>query len=132
MVMNWQNAALGLAGAIGAGTAVVHGVLTQRLMVRPIAALFESDGRTSTTIRRVVSLSLHFSTIVWFLGGLALIAASLWFGRDAKLATGLFVGSTFLLGAVGNLWATRGHHPGWMLMAAAVILIAFGLGKSGG
>jgi hypothetical protein len=79
-----------------------------------------------------VSLSLHFSTIVWFLGGLALIAASLWFGRDAKLATGLFVGSTFLLGAVGNLWATRGHHPGWMLMAAAVILIAFGLGKSGG
>ena len=130
--MNWQSTALGLAGAIGAGTAVVHGILTQRLMVRPIEALFESDGRTSATIRRVVQLSLHFSTIVWFLGGLALIAAALWFEPDARRATGLLVGGTFLLGALGNLWATRGHHPGWMLMAAAVILIAFGLGRSGG
>jgi hypothetical protein len=132
MVMTWQNAALGLAGAIGAATAVVHGILTQRLMVRPIEALFEGDGRVSATIRRVVPLALHFSTVVWFLGGLALIAAALWFDQDARRATGLLVGGTFLLGALGNLWATRGHHPGWMLMAAAVILIAFAVGKSGG
>ncbi len=51
--MNWQNAALGLAGVIGSGTAVVHGILTQRLMVRPIEALFLSDGRTSGTVRRL-------------------------------------------------------------------------------
>jgi len=132
MVMNWQNAALGLAGVIGSGTAVVHGILTQRLMVRPIEALFLSDGRTSATIRRLMPLALHFSTIVWFLGGLALIAAAIWFDQDARRATGLFVGSTYLFGALANLWGTRGHHPGWMLMAAALILIAFGLGKSGG
>jgi hypothetical protein len=125
MVMNWQNAALGLAGVIGSGTAVVHGILTQRLMVRPIEALFLSDGRTSATIRRLVPLALHFSTIVWFLGGLALIAAAIWFDQDARRATGLLVGSTYLFGALGNLWGTRGHHPGWMLMAAALILIAF-------
>jgi hypothetical protein len=132
MVMNWQNAALGLAGVIGSGTAVVHGILTQRLMVRPIEALFLNAGRTSATIRRMVPLALHFSTIVWFLGGLALIAAALWFDRDARLATGLFVGSTYLFGALGNLWGTRGRHPGWMLMAAALILIAFAVGKFGG
>jgi hypothetical protein len=132
MVMNWQNAALGLAGVIGSGTAVVHGILTQRLMVRPIEALFLADKRTSAPIRRLVPLLLHFSTIVWFLGGLALIAAALWFDRDARLATGLFVGSTYLFGTLGNLWGTRGRHPGWMLMAAALILIAFGLNKSGG
>ncbi len=125
--MNWQNAALGLAGVIGSGTAVIHGILTQRLMVRPIEALFLTDKRTS-----LVPLLLHFSTIVWFLGGLALIAAALWFDRDARLATGLFVGSTYLFGTLGNLWGTRGRHPGWMLMAAALILIAFGLNKSGG
>ncbi len=130
--MNWQNAALGLAGVIGSGTAVVHGILTQRLMVRPIEALFLTDKRTSAPIRRLVPLLLHFSTIVWFLGGLALIAAALWFDRDARLATGLFVGSTYLFGTLGNLWGTRGRHPGWMLMAAALILIAFGLNKSGG
>jgi hypothetical protein len=101
-------------------------------MVRPIEALFLNAGRTSATIRRMVPLALHFSTIVWFLGGLALIAAALWFDRDARLATGLFVGSTYLFGALGNLWGTRGRHPGWMLMAAALILIAFAVGKFGG
>ena len=130
--MNWQNAALGLAGVIGSGTAVVHGVLTQRFMVRPIEALFLSDGRISAPVRRLVPLLLHFSTIVWFLGGLALIAAANWLGQDARLATGLFVGSTYLFGALGNLWGTRGRHPGWMLMAAALILIVFGVNKSGG
>jgi hypothetical protein len=132
MVMNWQNAALGLAGVIGSGTAVVHGILTQRLMVRPIEALFLNAGRTSATIRRLVPGLLHFSTIVWFLGGLALIAAALWFDRDAQRATGLFVGSTYLFGALGNLWGTRGRHPGWMLMAAALVLIAFAVGTSVG
>ena len=130
--MNWQNAALGLAGVIGSGTAVVHGILTQRLMVRPIEALFLSGGRISAPVRRLMPLLLHFSTIVWFLGGLALIAAALWFDRDARLATGLFVGSTYLFGALGNLWGTRGRHLGWMLLAAALILIAIAVGTSGG
>ena len=130
--MNWQSATLGMAGLIGSFVAVVHGILTQRRMVRPIEAFLLADRRTSAPIRRLVPLLLHFSTIVWFLGGLTLIAAAVWFDRDAKLATGLFVGSTYLLGALGNLWGTRGRHPGWMLMAAALILIVFGVNKSGG
>jgi hypothetical protein len=35
-----------------------------------------------------------------------------------------------LFGALGNLWVTRGLHPGWMLMTAALVLIAFGISKS--
>jgi hypothetical protein len=132
MVMNWQSATLGVAGIIGSGVAVVHGILTQRLMVRPIEEFFRADKRTAAPVRRLVPLLLHFSTIVWFLGGLALIAAAIWFDRDARLATGLFVGSTYLFGTLGNLWGTRGRHPGWMLMAAALILIVFGVSKSGG
>ena len=130
--MNWQSAALGMAGLIGSFVAVVHGILTQRRMVRPIEAFLLADRHTSAPITRLVPLLLHFSTIVWFLGGLTLIAAAILFDRDAKLATGLFVGSTYLLGALGNLWGTRGRHPGWMLMAAALILIVFGVSKSGG
>jgi hypothetical protein len=131
MVMNWQSAALGMAGVIGSGVAVVHGILTQRLMVRPIEALLLADRRASGAVRRLVPLLLHFSTIVWFLGGLALIAAANWFEQDARLATGLFVGSTYLFGALGNLWGNRGRHPGWILMAAALVLIVFGVGKIG-
>ena len=130
--MNWQSAALGMAGLIGSFVAVVHGILTQRRMVRPIETFLLADRRTSAPIRRLVPLLLHFSTIVWFLGGLTLIAAAVWFDRDAKLATGLFVGSTYLFGALVNLWGSRGRHPGWMLMAAALILIVFGVNKSGG
>jgi hypothetical protein len=130
--MNWQDAALVMAGVIGSGVAVVHGILTHRLMVRPLTELFLGDKRISAPIRRLVPLLLHLSTVSWFLGGLALIAAAIWFGQDARLATGLLVGSLYLYGAVGNLWATRGRHPGWMLYTAALVLIAFGLHKSGG
>ena len=90
-----------------------------------------ADKRIAAPIRRLVPLLLHFSTVSWLLGGFALIAAAIWFGRDARLATGLFVGSLYLFGALGNLWGTRGRHPGWMLMAAALVLIAFGVTQSG-
>jgi len=127
--MNWQNLALALAGVIGCGVAVVHGILVQRLMVEPFDELARVDKRITATIRRLVPMLLHFSTISWFVGGLALIAAAKWFERDARLATGLCVGSLYLFGALGNLWGTRGNHPGWMLMAAALVLIAFGISK---
>jgi len=130
--MEWQNATLALAGAIGSGVAVVHGILVQRLMVRPLGELLLENKRAAPAIRRLVPLLLHFSTIGWFLGGLALVAAAIWFSRDARLATGVGVGSLYLLGALGNLWATRGRHPGWMLMTAAVILILLSVGGTGG
>jgi hypothetical protein len=130
MVMNLQNAALAMAGVIGSGVAVVHGVLVQRLMVKPFEEFALADGRIGPSIRRLVPLLLHFSTISWFLGGLALIAAARWLEGDARLATGVFVGGLYLFGAIGNLWGTRGLHPGWMLMAVALVLIAFGISKS--
>jgi len=127
--MHWQNAALAMAGVIGSGVAVVHGILVQRLMVRPFEELALADGRIGVPIRRLVPPLLHFSTISWFLGGLALIAAARWLEPDARLATAIFVGSLYLFGALGNLWGTRGLHPGWMLMTVALVLIAFGVGK---
>jgi len=130
--MNLRDAALGMAGVIGCCVAVFHGILTQRLMVRPLEEFFLTDKRTAASVRRLVPLLLHFSTVSWFLGGLALIAAANWFEHDARLATGLFVGSLYLFGALGNLWATRGRHPGWMLMALALILIVFGASRSSG
>jgi hypothetical protein len=125
--MNWQNAALATAGVIGSCVAVFHGILVQRLMVTPFEEFALADGRIGAPIRRLVPLLLHFSTISWFLGGLGLIAAARWLERDARLTTGLFVGSLYLFGALGNLWGTRSLHPGWMLMAVALVLIAVGI-----
>ena len=129
--MNLQDAALALAGIIGSCTAVIHGVLVQRLMVRPFEALSRADKTMTAPIRRLVPLLLQFSTFAWLLGGLALIAAAIWFEQHARLATGLIVGGLFLYGALCNFWGTRGRHPGWMLMAAAVVLIGVGVAGSG-
>lgn len=126
--MYWQDVALAVAGVIGSLVAIVHGVLVQRLMVRPIAAFPVSGKPMPASVRRMVPLLLHFSTISWFLGGLALIAAAAWFGQGAKLATSLLVGALYMFGATGNLWATRGRHPGWILMGAALALILVGIG----
>ena len=120
-----------MAGVIGCCVAVFHGILIQRLMVRPLEEFFLADKRTAASVKRLVPLLLHFSTISWFLGGVALIAAANWFEQGARLATGLFVGSLYLFGALANLWATRGRHPGWLLMATALMLIAFGVNRSG-
>ena len=125
--MNWQMASLVMAGLIGGVTAVIHGVLTQRLMVRPIEVLMETDRRISGPVRRLIPMLMHFSTMAWLAGGLALIVAACWLGPQARLATALCVGGLYLFGALGNLWSTRGRHPGWMLMTAALALIVVGV-----
>ncbi|HEX8660818.1 MAG TPA: hypothetical protein VF686_03040 [Brevundimonas sp.] len=125
--MTWQNAALGLAGFIGIGVAVIHGVLVHRLMVKPLKALFLVDDRLQPPLRRLTAPLLQFSTFNWFIGGLALIAAANGSEPDVRLATGLLVGSSYLFGAVCNLWSTRRPHPGWILYALALVLIGLGL-----
>jgi len=125
MDMDWHDAALGLAGIIGSGVALIHGILIHRFATRPFEAF--AGQRVSGTIRRLVPPLLQFSTFNWFVGGLALIAAATWFEPGARLVTGLLVGSSYLYGAVGNLWSTRGRHPGWALYGVALALIVFGL-----
>jgi len=123
--MDWHNAALAGAGIIGAVVAAIHGVLTERLMAAPFRARAEPP--LSATIRRIAPLLLHFSTFNWIVGGLVLVAAAFWLGPEAKGMAGLLVGSSYLFGAVGNLWATRGRHPGWVLYTAALLLIVYGV-----
>jgi hypothetical protein len=49
--MNWQNAALAMAGVIGSAVAVVHGILVQRLMVKPFEEFFLTDKRIAASVR---------------------------------------------------------------------------------
>lgn len=124
--MSTHDIALIAAGLIGAAVAVVHGVLLQRYMVQPIEGWFSSGARMSTAARKLTPVLLHLSTIYWFAGGVALIAAALWFDTSAKLATAGCVAALYASGAVGNFWGTRGRHPGWMLYAISVALIGYG------
>ncbi len=122
-----QPTMLIIAGVIGAATAVFHGVLTQKLMVRPVGEMMGTDGRLPQSLRRLVPALLQFSTFNWLIGGLALVAAGLWSGSEGQTVVGLLVGSSYVFGAAANFWGTRGRHPGWVLLAAACLLIAFGI-----
>ena len=126
--MDLHDAALVIAGIVGSTVAIVHGVVTQRVMVRPVHEL--TAGKLPQSIRRLVAALLHFSTFNWFVSGLALLIAVYSFGREARLATCLLVGSSYLYPALGNLWATRGRHVGWVLYTVAVLLIVYGLGST--
>lgn len=122
--MNLHDVALAAAGVIGIGVAVAHGIIIQRRIVRPLEKLSVTMPVSS---RRLLAGLVQFSTFNWFVGGLALIAAATWIEHGAKLATGLLVGSSYLYGAVGNFWVTRGRHLGWMLYAVALVLTVFGI-----
>lgn len=122
-----QNLALSLAGLIGGASGIFHGIVTQRLVVKPIDHRLANDAGVSPTIRRIVPPLLHYSTFSWLVGGLALIIAANVADAQTRLAIGLLVGSMFVYAAVANLWATRGRHAGWILMAVAAALIAVDL-----
>ena len=99
--MDLHNTALVVAGVVGSTVAIVHGFIMQRLIVRPIHEL--TVGQLPSTIRRLVAGLSHFTTFNWFVSGLGLLIATYSFGREARLATGFLVGSSYLFGALVNL-----------------------------
>jgi hypothetical protein len=124
--MAWQDIALMAAGAIGGGVALIHGLLVRRLMAAPINSLFQAEPAISQPVKRLVPLLLDFSAYNWFLSGMALVAAAIWLGSEAKMMVGLLAGTSFLFAALGNFWGTKGRHMGWVpyAISTAVIFIA--------
>lgn len=116
--------ALIVAGVIGSGVALIHGVLMQRYMINPIRS---SDARMNAASKALTPILLHLTTLYWFAGGLALITAALWFDASAKLATAACVAALYIPAVIGNFIGTRGRHPGWMLYAVSVALIGYGV-----
>jgi len=126
-MLNLPDVALIAAGAIGCAVAVIHAVLVHRFIAAPVSRLMATEQRfPRRTIRMVASL-LQFSTFAWVLGGLALIYVAVFGGVQARWTAGLLTAALYLYGAVGNAWASRGRHPGWILMVIATLLIGYGL-----
>lgn len=111
-----------IAGFIGATVAIIHGVLMQKLMITPL--LQSTYGQEmKTRARKLLPILLHFSTVFWFVGGVALIVSPFVLNQTERLVVSTVVASFYVFGALGNLWGTEGRHPGWVLLAVAVTLI---------
>jgi len=124
--MAWQDIALIVAGVIGGGVALIHGLLVRRLMADPINSFFQAEPTISRPVKRLVPLLLDFSAYNWFLSGMALVAAAIWLGSEAKMMAGLLAGTSFFFASLGNFWGTQGRHIGWVpyAISTAAIVIA--------
>jgi len=125
--MSAQDIALIAAGVLGSAVALIHGVLMQRYMINPIQIWFSEGARMNVASKALTPILLHLTTLYWFAGGLALIAAALWFDPSAKLATAACVAALYIPAVIGNFIGTRGKHPGWVLYAISVALIGYGV-----
>jgi hypothetical protein len=125
--MDWQGLTLLAGGATGSATAIVHGILLQRRIVVPTNARLSAEPKAPSTTRRLLGPLLHFSTFAWLTGGLALVAAASMLSPAARSPLAWLVAAHYAYATVANFWATRGRHYGWMLMAAATVLIVWSL-----
>ena len=125
------NIALLAGGGVGAFVSLMHAVMMDRAVVRPVIRALGTSAKMHAAARALVIPLFQYSTFAWLLGGLMLMAAALTMGPEARLALGLLVGASYLYAAVANLWATQGRHPGGWLLLIAIGLITFGLLPAG-
>jgi hypothetical protein len=108
------------AGVLALVAAVIHGVLAEtkifpRLRIEP------------ERLRLLIRLVWQCSTVAWIALAVLLIATPS-FGSDAARQWIIAVSVvTFGLAAIGNAWATRGRHFGWVALTLVVGLAAAGL-----
>lgn len=107
------------AGAIAILVSLVHGVLGE-------TKIFARGTIEPPRLRLLLRLVYQAGTIAWICGGILLIAAP---GMDSAAARHWIVATAavvFGAAAVGNAWATRGRHIGWIGMSAVVALAIAG------
>jgi hypothetical protein len=107
------------AGVLALVAAVIHGVLAEtkifpRLRIEP------------ERLRLLIRLVWQCSTVAWIALAVLLIATP-GFGSEAARRWVIAVSVvTFGLAAIGNAWATRGRHFGWVALTVVVGLAASG------
>ena len=107
------------AGVAAIAAAVIHGVLGEtrvfpRVTIEPMR------------LRSLFRLVWQASTVAWIGGGVLLIAAPLLASEPARHWIVVTLACVFAFGALGNAWATRGRHFGWMVLGAVVAMAVAG------
>jgi hypothetical protein len=107
------------AGVAAIAAAIIHGVLGEtkvfpRVTIEPMR------------LRSLLRLVWQASTVAWIGGGVLLIAAPLMASEPARHWIVVTLACVFAFGALGNAWATRGRHFGWMVFSAVVAMAVAG------
>jgi hypothetical protein len=120
MEASMRDLALQISGVLAILVAVTHGVLGEK-------RVFARAQIEPPWARRLVYAVWQCSTVAWFGGGILLFAAPLLPPEGARRLTILVLAAVYGAGAIGNAWATRGRHFGWMALTAVIAAALCGL-----
>jgi len=107
------------AGLAAIAAAVIHGIIGE-------TRVFARATIEPPRLRNLLRLVWQASTVAWIGGGVLLIAAPLMASEPARHWIIVTLACVFAFGALGNAWATRGRHFGWMVFSAVVAMAVAG------
>lgn len=106
-------------GGLGIVVALVHGHIGRTRLLPPLTGI-------PTVHRRVLEAVFQLSTLYWLVGGLVLMAVPVLPDYLPRPFAVYGVAFLFFSGAVGNFWATRGKHIGWVLLGLSTVMAVLG------
>lgn len=109
-----------LAGSLGLAISIVHGYLGERKVITPIRS-------PSASGKRVLSAIMFLSAVYWGVASLLLLAVPTYIPSTARPIVVTSIAAVYTSGSIGNLWATRGRHFGWILLALAAVMTLAGI-----
>ncbi len=107
------------AGVAAITAAIIHGIIGE-------TKVFARATIEPPRLRNLLRLVWQASTVAWIGGGVLLIAAPLMASEPARHWIIVTLAGVFAFGALGNAWATRGRHFGWMVFSAVVAMAVAG------
>ncbi|OFX03822.1 MAG: hypothetical protein A3D94_08340 [Alphaproteobacteria bacterium RIFCSPHIGHO2_12_FULL_66_14] len=114
-----RDLAIQAAGGFAIFVSVIHGILGE-------TKVFARARIEPAWIRLLLRLIFQCSTVAWIGFGVLLVAAPYMASEQARLWIVGAAVAAYGAGAIGNAWATRGRHFGWMAMAAVSVLAVVG------
>jgi hypothetical protein len=108
------------AGCLGIAAALVHGYLGETRVFA--AARIEPDWA-----RRLLWVVWHCGVVAWIAVGILLMLLPTIGSDEARGAIIAASAAVFGAGVVGNAWASRGRHFGWVWLSAVVGLALAGM-----
>ena len=112
--------AVEMAGVLAILVAVTHGVLGE-------TRVFARAEIEPPWAKRLIYAVWQCSTIAWLAGGVLLCAIPLMSSDAARRWIIAVLVAVYASAAIGNAWASRGRHFGWMLLSAVIVLALCGL-----
>src|SRR5258705_7208829 len=114
-----RDLAIQAAGTFAIIIAIIHGVLGE-------TKVFAKARIEPAWARLLIRLVWQCGAAAWVAFGVLLVAVPYMDSEPARLWIAGAAAAVYGLHAIGNAWATRGRHFGWMALTAVSVLALIG------